>query len=179
MTVFVAAGRTYTLRLSEPLFDGNGANFTLDWQYTPLPDCNEPNDSVMTANHVSLGDTIEGYGMAGAVAEVVPIAATQDWYWVTIPTSGALAVKVEQALPASFGITIWNDTGEVQLASLRNPATQVIAERGSRRATTPSRLRRAPSCLLASRLDRLVSACPKAPFTDSRSRSYQVQRISK
>jgi len=74
LTVFVAPDRTYTLRLSEPDFNGNGADFTVDWQYTPLADCNEPNDTVWTANHVSLGDTIEGYAMAGAVSQLVPIA---------------------------------------------------------------------------------------------------------
>jgi len=128
LTVFVAPDRTYTLRLSEPDFNGNGADFTVDWQYTPLADCNEPNDTVWTANHVSLGDTIEGYAMAGAVSQLVPIAATQDWFWVTLPTSGSLTVTVEQPPPGTLDIHVWNDTGEVELTSSRMPPTQIVAQ---------------------------------------------------
>ena len=128
LTVLVTAGRTYTLRLSQPIFNGNGAEFELDWEYTPLADCNEPNDTVWTANQVSPGDTIEGYVIAGGVGQYVPIVATQDWFWVALPEPGSLTLTVEQALRSSIAITGWNGTGEVQLASLRNPATQVVAE---------------------------------------------------
>ncbi len=128
LTVFVAADRTYTLRVSDPIFTGNGADFAVDWEYTPLPDCNEPNDTVWTANHVSLGDTIEGYIVAGAVSQYIPVAATRDWYWVTLPESGSLTVTVDQGASPGLAITIWNDTGEVQLASLQNLATKLVAE---------------------------------------------------
>jgi len=98
--IYAEAGTTYDLHVSPPEFvmlDEYPRDYTLQWSYTPIPDCNEPNDVAEQATRAKVEDTIEGYMVAGAVEDGLASQRFQDWFTVDLPTSGTFAITVEQA----------------------------------------------------------------------------------
>jgi hypothetical protein len=121
----VFGDQEYTLIFTDLWFEGP---HEITWTYQPVPDCNEPNDKVEEATKAEVGDILEGYMTAGATGPSVAEADLLDWYWVRLSESGTLALTVEQAPNKSITLSLFNDSGEVELDSGYGTLFSVVTE---------------------------------------------------
>lgn len=120
--------REYTVILRDNPAFMNATTYDLDWSYTPVPDCNEPNDTPWSAIDVDFDDVIEGYVAPAATLDPIPPEQSQDWFRIVIPESGTLAVTMEQEGNRAARLRIWNETGEVELGVNSGYTFSTLAE---------------------------------------------------
>jgi hypothetical protein len=116
-----APGQTYKIRtwqfFSAPP-EAYPVSYTIEWKFTSLVDCYEPNDSAAEAKPIKMGDTIEAYAAAGHVTNGIDYDRFVDWYSFEVAAEAPAKVELLQAPGTSLrmGIRIFDAAGAKQLA---------------------------------------------------------------
>jgi hypothetical protein len=117
-----APGQTYKVRawqfFSAPP-EAYPVSYTIEWKFTSLVDCYEPNDSAAEAKPIAMGDTIEAYATAGHVNNGADYDRFVDWYSFEVATETLAKVELLQAPGTSsrMAIRIFDAAGAKQLAA--------------------------------------------------------------
>lgn len=94
-------------------------SYSIEWKFTSLVDCYEPNDTAAAAQPVAFDQTIEAYATAGHVDNSTDYDRYLDWYSFELTEAATVSAEMTQApgTDLRMRIRIFDEAGTRQLGS--------------------------------------------------------------